>query len=158
MIFFLTSCSYKLYVKENESGRRELKTKKFANKFEPSMLNDFDYEKIYYSYYEDKSIKFITHTYLRFFPDGQYAMFYEKSDKNVELNNLAAASHAGYYVVNENVLKLETPTGNGNTLGYRIIQNYHIKNDSLIQFKSKRGNDTLIQRDFPAILNVSPDW
>ena len=156
--FLLVSCSYKLYVEENKDGRRVLKTKKFADRFEQNMLNEFDYEKIYFNFYESNAGAYKLYSYLRLFPKGQYAMFYGKTDSMPNLNLIKKAHHVGYYIINNNVLELETPTGNGNTFGYRIIKKYRIQNDSLIEFESRLQNDTLIGIYYSEIKTVEPDW
>lgn len=155
LALFLTSCNYKLYVNENENGRRELKKKSFENKFERNMSNKIDFKNIYSEYSSASNAKY---TYLRLFATGQYAMFYQKTDDLSNLNKLENASHVGYYIIDKDVLKLETPTGNGNTFGYRIVKTYQIKNDTLVEYGSRIPNDTLVKRYIPSILNVTPDW
>jgi hypothetical protein len=154
----MISCSYKLWVTENISGRKELKNKNFDEKFNTEMLNEVDENKIYFHFYESKVIAYKNYSYLRLFPNGKYAMFYESDNKIPNLNDLGNANHVGYYIVDNGNLKLETPTGNGNTFGYRIINKFRIKNDTLVEYDNRISNRNFIGKSVAELINVEPDW
>lgn len=166
VIFFtLNSCGlfeminrYEKYVLINNYGRKELVKKKYQTKFDTQMLNQIDIKKVYYSYYEDKSINWFSHEFLRLFPNGQYAMFHGKKIHS-DIRNLNKASHIGYYIIEKGILKLETPTGNFNTARFRVIKKYKIDKHKLIESK-KNGTipDTLIGKNIDILLSDSPDW
>ncbi|WOI23495.1 hypothetical protein [Nonlabens ulvanivorans] len=165
LFFTLNSCGlfemingYEKYVLINNYGRKELVKKKYQTKFDTQMLNQIDIKKVYYNYYEDKSINWFYHEFLRLFPNGQYAIFHGKKEE-LEIRNLNKASHIGYYIVEKGILKLETPTGNFNTARFRVIKKYKIDNYKLIEFK-KAGmtQDTLIGENIDILLSDTPDW
>lgn len=73
--FTMVSCGiigvirgYDAYVDTNYYGGRELKNKKIKKKFSEKMSEKLVFDKIYYNYYEDESINYQRHHYLRFFP------------------------------------------------------------------------------------------
>lgn len=138
--------------------RKELKSKKFDKKFDVEMLNEIDENKIYFHLYEAKDINYKNYSYLRLFSNGKYAMFYESSKNIPNLNDLDNANHVGYYIIENGNLKLETPTGNGNTFGYRIINKFRIKNDTLVEYDNRIGNRNFIGKYVSGLLNVEPNW
>jgi hypothetical protein len=154
----MISCSYKLYVTENIAGRKELKSKNFDKKFNSEMLKEIDENKIYFHLYEATDIVYKNYSYLRLFPKGQYAMFYENTNNVPNLNELENANHVGYYIVENGNLKLETPTGNGNTFGYRIVNKFRIKNDTLVEYDNRISNRNFVGKVVSELLNVEPDW
>jgi putative methionine-R-sulfoxide reductase with GAF domain len=92
---------------------------------------------------------------LRLFKNGQYAYF--ASNKNdIDINKLDRASYVGYYIVEDNILKLETPTGNINTKSYRIIWDFEIENNGTL--KNKKSNlEYEIIKDI-SLMKIEPDW
>lgn len=153
---------YDAYVDTNYYGGRELKNKKFKKKFSKEMSEKLVFDKVYYNYYEDESIDYKRHHYLRFFPTGQYA-FYTSPTKDIDINNLFTAACVGYYIVKkDNLLELETPTGNFNTASFRVIWKYKIKPDGL-EKKRKNKMDNYPERftleeSKDLDLEVQPNW
>lgn len=154
----ITSCSYKLYVTENIAGRKELKNKKFEKKFNVQMLEEIDVNKIYCHHYEATDIAYTNYSYLRLFSGGQYAMFYESTSEIPNLNDLENANHVGYYIIENGYLKLETPTGNGNTFAYRVVNKFRIENDTLTEYNNGINNRNFIGKSVSGLLNVKPNW
>lgn len=161
-----TSCEiirgYDAYVDTNHNGRTELKEKKFKNKFSEKRSEKLVFDKVYYNYYESENINYEYHTYLRFFPTGQYAVFYTKT-KEIDVNVLDKASFVGYYIVKkDSLIELETPTGNFNTASYRVIWKYKIKSDGL-EKKKKNKMDNYPEKftleEYKNLdLKVKPNW
>lgn len=165
IIFGLNSCGlfqvangYDKYVRKNENGRKELVNKKFKDKFKSEMINGFDLKTVYRNFYQDKLNSYKRYSYLRFFKDGQYACFVGEND-NVDLNQLEKANHVGYYIIDDGILKLETPTGNFNTSSFRVINKYKIEDNKLLQIKSDRGNLVYEKHEMDSpILNEKANW
>lgn len=156
ILISITSC-YNSVVASNQYGRKELIHKNYSKKFNNGMETKIDTASVYYRYYENNSIDYKIYTYLRFFSKGQYACFISESDSIIDINNLDKASHIGYYIMNDNTLELETPTGNFNTRSFRVIWDFEI---------SKSGN-LLRKGKFPAtyiksknidLKPVKPNW
>lgn len=167
IIVFLvtTSCEiirgYDAYVYKNQYGRRELKQKKFKNKFSQEMSKGLVFDKLYYNYYEDSSINYKRHSYLRLFPSGQYAVFGD-TIKEIDINDLDKAGFVGYYIVKkDSLLELETPQGNFNTESYRVISKYRIKPLGL-ERKKKRDIFSeewfTLEENKDLDLSVKPNW
>ncbi|RZL40816.1 MAG: hypothetical protein EOP00_26060 [Pedobacter sp.] len=145
------------YVEKNEHGRRELKTKKYKEKFRSRMADRIICDSVYYNYYEDDKINYFNHSYLRLFKTGQFAYF-TSSSKGVDLNNLCSANFVGYYVVENNSLQLETPTGNFNTAHFRVIWSARINKDTLVFSKLYNRGEFLIDKSAVIDNTVKPDW
>ena len=156
MIFSLISCgilkSYKISVIENNFGRKELKKKTFKQKFLPEMSNKIDVENCYYNHYENSQTKI--NSFLRLFKNGQYAYF-TSFESNIDLNDLDKANYVGYYIVEDNILKLETPTGNLNTPSYRVIWEFEIKKGVL---KNKKADLEFEIKKNTGLIEVEPNW
>lgn len=121
---------YDKYVEINVEGRKELKKNKFKEKFKLEMAEKINCENVYYSYYENLSINYIRHNYLIFYTTGQFAYFStEVNEPNI--NNLNKAIFVGYYIIKNDKLILETPTGNFNTAHYRVLWNFELQNGIL---------------------------
>ncbi len=155
----LNSCgifnSYTKSVTENEFARKELKKKAFKAKFRPEMTTPIDTQNCYYSYYEIPERNSKGYFYLRLFNNGQYAYFAGHSD-DIDLNDLNRANIVGYYLVENEILKLETPTGNINTNSYRIIWEFEIQNDKSLT-NQKSHLQYAIKRDLN-LVQIEPDW
>ena len=156
IIFSLNSCgifnSYNNSVTENSFARKELKKKKFKEKFVPEMGEKIDFKNCYYNYSEYSQRKI--HSYLRLFKNGQYAYF-TSNEENIDLNELNKANYVGYYIVEDNILKLETPTGNLNTPSYRVIWEFAIKNGVL---KNKKSELEYEIKKNANLTEVEPNW
>lgn len=118
------------------------------------MNKQIDIENCYYNFYENSQANYKMYCYLRLFKDGQYAYFSSYND-TIDINNLDKANYVGYYIVENNILKLETPTGNINTKSYRVIWEFEIKNGTLKNKKSKLEFEITKKN---ALTKVSPDW
>lgn len=118
------------------------------------MNKQIDIENCYYNFYENSQANYKMYCYLRLFKDGQYAYFASYND-TIDINNLDKASYVGYYIVENNILKLETPTGNINTKSYRVIWEFEIKNGTLKNKKSKLEFEITKKN---ALIKVAPDW
>lgn len=157
MIFSLISCgilnSYENSVIENNYARKELKKKTFKQKFLPEMSNKIDIENCYYNYYQDSQRKI--HSYLRLFKNGQFAYFTNIEGNIIDLNELDKANYVGYYIVEDNILKLETPTGNLNTPSYRVIWEFEIKNGGL---KNRKSDLEYEIKKIDSLIDVEPNW
>lgn len=120
----LCSCgifnSYTRSVEENRFARKELREKKFKTKFREEMSRKINSEYCYVSYYESSHPSSNFYSYLLLFKNGQYANFTSR-DEEIDLRDLDRANYIGYYIIENDVLKLETPTGNINTKSYRVI-------------------------------------
>lgn len=155
LLIIIASC-HSTFVTTNQHKRYELKHKKYSEKFEAGMEEKIDTSCVYYRYYEDPTINYKSHTYLRFFKDGQYACFYS-SDGIVDVNNTAKASHVGYYITDTNRIKLETPTGNFNTSSYRVIWTFTISEDGAL-IEDKNLKRVFIKTKNYTLEPVHPDW
>ena len=116
------------------------------------MNKKIDVKNCYYNYYENSQTK--THSFLRLFKNGQYAYF-TSFESNIDLNELDKANYVGYYIVQDNILKLETPTGNLNTPSYRVIWEFEIKNGVL---KNKKADLEFEIKKNAGLIEVEPNW
>ena len=117
------------------------------------MNKKIDFKNCYYNYYENPQTKM--HSFLGLFKNGQYAYFTNIEGNIIDLNELNKANYVGYYIVEENILKLETPTGNLNTPSYRVIWEFEIKNGVL---KNKKSNLEYENKKIDGLIEVEPDW
>lgn len=123
------------YYDRDSYGREKLHKMRFKKSFKPKMANHIDISAVYYEFYENTSINYKLHTYIRFFPDGQYAIF-ASSTNHRDINNLNEASTIGYYNIRNNKLLLERPS---HKLAYygRVIQKYKILENGNLQGEFK---------------------
>ena len=136
---------YDKYVEINVDGRKELKKNKFKEKFKPEMAEKINCENVYYSYYEDLSIDYIRHKYLIFYTTGQFAYFSTEVNET-NINDLNKAVFVGYYIIKNDKLILETPTGNFNTAHYRVLWNFELQNGILK--RKERGTKKQFKEEF----------
>jgi hypothetical protein len=152
---------YDKYVEVNVDGRKELKNKRFKEKFKPEMAENINCIDVYYNYYEDKQINYARHNYLIFYKTGHYAYFSTES-KDINLDDLNKANFVGYYIVKDNKLKLETPTGNFNTAHYRVFWNFNVDNEILNRQESgvnrQFKNEFKIDKDIKLSRKSKPNW
>jgi hypothetical protein len=157
-ILNLNSCgsltSYENSVSENSFGRKELKKKNFKEIFTSEMSKKINLENCYYNYYENSQINYKRYSYLRFFKNGQYAYF-TSNENNIDTNNIEKANHVGYYIVENNILELETPTGNFNTKSYKVIWKFTIEKNILKQKKTKAEFEV---KKVSGLISVTPNW
>ena len=146
--------SYENSVTENSFGRKELKKKKFKENFTSEMSEKINLENCYYNFYENSQIKYKRYSFLRFFKNGQYAYF-TSSENNIDINNIEKANHVGYYIVENNIIKLETPTGNFNSKSYKVIWKFNIEKNILKEEKTKLEFEI---KKISELKNVKPDW
>ncbi len=118
------------------------------------MSKKIDLENCYYNYYEDSQINYKRYSYLRFFKNGQYAYF-TSNENNIDKNNIEKANHVGYYIIENNILKLETPTGNFNTKSYKVIWEFNIEKNILKQKKTKAEFEI---KKVSGLISVAPNW
>ena len=157
LLLIIVSSCYTSHVSTNRFGREELKTKRYKKQFKEGMEVKIDTTCVYYCYYENSSINYRQYAYLRFLNKGKYAYFISTTDSIIDINNLNIASHVGYYLTNDNTLKLETPTGNFNTSSYRVIWTFTISNDGkLIQKDNFKNVYSKVQNI--NLKPVNPDW
>ena len=116
------------------------------------MSHKIDVENCYYNHYENS--KTTINSFLRLFKNGQYAYF-TSFESNIDLNNLDKANYVGYYIVEDNILKLETPTGNLNTPSYRVIWEFEIKNGGL---KNRKSDLDYEIKKIDGLIDVEPNW
>ena len=170
LLFTLNSCvsgiyemvrGYDKYVEINVDGRKELKKKKFKERFKTEMAEIINCNDVYYNYYEDQQINYKKHRYLLLYKTGQFAYF--SSDlKDININDLNKANFVGYYIIKDKKLILETPTGNFNTAHYRVLWNFNIENELLI--RKERGinrqfkDEFKIDKEINLIRKSKPDW
>ena len=156
LLIIATSC-YNSRITNNYFGRKELKTKRYPKQFKEGMDAKIDTKSIYYRYYEDSLINYKQYAYLRFLSNGKYAYFISTTDSIIDINNLNIASHVGYYITKNNIIKLETPTGNFNTPSYRIIWEFSISDDG--KLIEKGGLKRIYHKAHNISLKyVNPDW
>jgi len=150
------------YIDTNENGRQKLKTMHFRSSFRPEMAQFIDITEVYINIYENKASNYISYKYLRFFKDGQYALF-ENDKKDIDVNKLSKARFVGYFnVVNDNLL-IEIPnvsfsrTGKNHILRFNILDNSNLEEipdnkvrTSVVRIYKKEKNDNLF--------GVIPDW
>jgi len=118
------------------------------------MSRKINSEYCYLSYYEGSGQRSSFYDYLLLFKSGQYAIFTSR-DKEIDLSNLDRANYIGYYIVENDVLTLETPTGNINTKSYRVIWEFEIRDSILKNKKSKF--EYKLAKDI-SIANIEPNW
>ena len=156
LLIMATGC-YTSRVSNNKFGREELKTKRYSKQFKEGMNAKIDTTCVYYRYYENSLINYKQYAYLRFLSKGKYAYFIGTTDSIIDVNNLNMASHVGYYIIKNNIVKLETPTGNFNTADYRVIWKFTVSDDG--ELIEKNG----LKRVYEKVGNISlkhvnPDW
>ncbi len=117
------------------------------------MNKKIDFKNCYHNYYQDSQRKI--HSFLRLFKNGQYAYFTNIEGNIIDLNELDKANYVGYYIVEDNILKLETPTGNLNTPSYRVIWEFEIKNSGLKNRKSYLEYEI---KKIDSLIDVEPNW
>ena len=117
------------------------------------MNKKIDFKNCYYNYYENSQTKM--HSFLRLFKNGQYAYFTIIEGNSIDLNELEKANYVGYYIVEDNILKLETPTGNLNTPSFRVIWEFEIKNGVL---KNKKADLEFEIKKNAGLKEVEPNW
>lgn len=152
---------YDNYVEINFEGRKELKKKKFKDEFKPEMADKINCEAVYHSLYENQIDKTTKHLFLIFYKTGQFAYFVSES-KNANLDNLNKANFVGYYIINENNLVLETPTGNFNTAHYRVLWNFVLNGNTLVRNEKgiyKQLSEEFVTDDTIVIdRSLKPNW
>ncbi|MCZ8091307.1 hypothetical protein [Flavobacterium sp.] len=152
---------YESYVETNVNGREELKKKKFKNKFKKDMSEKIVIDKVYYNFYQDSTINLQYHTYIRLFKTGQFAVF-SSINNNINIDNISQARNVGYYIVENEILKLEKPAGNFRTGNYKIIRKYIIGKNSLKEHG--RESKHIFKKEFKVVENIEinnkikPDW
>ncbi|MBP6575693.1 MAG: hypothetical protein KA796_02440 [Chryseobacterium sp.] len=152
---------YDNYVEINLEGRKELKKKKFKDEFKPEMADKINCEAVYHSLYENQIDKTTKHLFLIFYKTGQFAYFVSES-KNANLDNLNKANFVGYYIINENNLVLETPTGNFNTAHYRVLWNFVLNGNTLVRNEKgiyKQLSEEFVTDDTIVVdRSLKPNW
>lgn len=152
---------YDHYVETNIYGREELKKKQFKDKFKKEMSQKIIFDKVYHNFYQNSTINLHYHTYIRLFKTGQFAIFSSEIN-NINIDEIFQARIVGYYIVENGILKLESPAGNFRTGNYKIIRKYIIGQNSL----KEHGRETkhIFKKEYKIEENVKvntkiiPDW
>ena len=92
--------------------------------------------------------------------------FFQMTDYNVviieDLDNLNKANFVGYYIINENNLVLETPTGNFNTAHYRVLWNFVLNGNTLVRNEKgiyKQLSEEFVTDDTIVVdRSLKPNW
>jgi hypothetical protein len=153
----MASC-HSTYVLTNQYGRQELKNKRYKEQFKYEMLAAIDTAALYFEHYKSNTSDYCSYSYLRFFSKGQYAYFTSSTDSVQDTNNLAKAKHVGYFIVKDNVIILETPTGNFNTRSYNVKWEFIITEDGKLNLQNKFLDRTFNKADGKDLKPIIPDW